>query len=183
MFLRRQFETWVSVMADIHIYQTRCLNRCPIQQADVQKNGRTTMRHSIRYGKPWSVGSQLQLGFCVKKCMTLNASVCSCPLSHFFVVGATFWVCPPRLPQWYEQYRRAQWLTWPPFPPGTLHQNVDMFYQTSPRIRMSMPTWLCFQMWTCMFPATSHLIRSIARVNCQTYWRPTKQYTFFENNP
>jgi hypothetical protein len=90
------------------------------------------------------------------------------------LVGATFWVCLLRLPPQYEQCRRAQWLTWPPFPLGTLHQNVNMFYQTPPRTRTSMPTWLCFQMWTCMFWAASHFIRSIARVNCQTHWRPTK---------
>jgi hypothetical protein len=32
-------------MADIQICQTRRLNMCPIQQANVLKNGRTTMRH------------------------------------------------------------------------------------------------------------------------------------------
>ena len=34
-FFRRQFGTWVNVMAENHICQTRRLNKCPIQQADV----------------------------------------------------------------------------------------------------------------------------------------------------
>ena len=68
------------------------------------------------------------------------------------------------------------------FPPDTLYENVNMFYPTPTKARTSMLTLHRFEMWTCMFPATSHLIQSIAHVNCQTYWRLTKQYTNSHNN-
>ena len=69
------------------------------------------------------------------------------------------------------------------FPLDTLQQNISMFYPTPTKTHTSKITLPRFQMWTCMFLAASHLIQSSARVNCQTYWRLTKQYTFFENNP
>ena len=69
------------------------------------------------------------------------------------------------------------------FPLDTLQQTVSMFYPIPTKTRTSKITWPRFQMWTCMFPASSHLIQSITRVNCQTYWRPTKQYTFFWKQP
>jgi hypothetical protein len=38
-----------------------------------------------------------------------------------------------------------------------------------------------FQLWTCMFLATSDWIQSIQCVSSQTYWCPTKQDMSFEN--
>ena len=44
------------------------------------------------------------------------------------------------------------------FPLDTLQQNVSMFYPTPTKTRTSKITLPRFQMWTCMFPAASHLI-------------------------
>jgi hypothetical protein len=105
---------------------------------------------------------------------------CQCmlpPVIVIFVVRATFFYARHISHECTSNaYVHSGWCGF--FPLDTLQQNISRFYPTPTKTCKSKITLPHSQMWTCMIPTSSHLIPSIAHINCQTYWCPTKQYTF-----